>query len=146
MNDAWNEERLKNYFHNCILYFKIAGLITEEIATLAEKKKQEVIDSILSKGIPLTHYPFVLVTWPKIYFLIDVDPGFDLTEKRQEEIDEIINSRNRYHLNHDEMVAVEKTHEIELTFKKESEDLATTLSLRIQFMTRGSYSGIIYLN
>lgn len=142
----WSKEKLENYFHNYITYLTIVSIITKDIATIIEKNKEDIINNILKRNLPGKHYPFIIVAEQKPYCVIDIDSGFDLRDKKPEEANIIINSRGRHRLKHEEVMAVEKSHELELLILERDENLATKLSLRTQWISRGSYAEIIELN
>ena len=144
-NTVWCKKRLENYFHNYILCLEEIGMLTEDMVTTIEKRRKGIINNILKKDLSRRSYPFVIVTEPRLCCMIDVDSGFDLTNTPIEDVGEIIDSRGRHRLEHQEAMAVAKAHEVELIISGKSEDLPTELSLRVQWISRASCAEIVEL-
>ena len=143
---TWNKIRLDNYFHNYIRYLIEAGIITEGTARKIEERKKDIISNAFERNPAGRNYPFVIVVaGPRLYCLIDLDTGWDLRKKPQKKAAETIISQKRHRLSHEEVMAVEKVHELELILSEKKERLTTQLSLRILWRSRGSYAEIIEL-
>ena len=141
MMATWNKIRLGIYYHDYIRYLIDARIITEGTAKKIEKRKKGIISNAFERNPAGRNYPFVIVVdGTRLYCLIDVDSGFDLTGKTPEEAAEAISSRKRHRLNYEEVVAVEITHDWELIFLEKSESLATEQLLMAQWLTSASYA------
>jgi hypothetical protein len=142
---VWCKKRLENYFHNYILYLKMTNVLTEDMVTTIKKRKKGIINNIFKKDLSRRNYPFVIVTEPKLYCMLDIDSGFDLINTPLEDVGKIIDSRGRHRLEHEEAMAVVKAHEAELVLSGKSEDLSIELPLRVQWISRASCAEIVEL-